>query len=235
MFKLIGYEFKKIWNKVSILAILLMVLLCIVSYLMIAFDSSNLTIKSNGEAVRGSKAYRTLKNESKDIKGVMDQNYLDNLVKQYNMSKEKQLFNDGDYPLIKYKFPNFIINFANYGQAMGNFYIDLDFDFLKSEKDFYKQYKDTVKNIIKSKNEGQGRRKYTQKQISRINKQVDNIKTPFNVEYDEGLSNFVFFYGERYWIVLIVIAFALSTVFSKDSTNGIDELSLSSTFGRKKI
>ena len=67
-----------------------------------------------------------------------------------------------------------------------------------------------------------------------INKKIDKIDTPFKVDYYEGLQSFVHLYGGQYLFVIVVIAFSLSSLFSKDSNNGIDELSLSSKFGRKK-
>lgn len=235
MFKLINYEFKKMWNKVSVLAILSMVLLCSSYYFIVYGDKMNIAVGSNNEIVSGMEAFRALKEESSEITGVMDQKYLNILVKNYNSSKEKELYkNESDKPYIKYMFPNFFINFVNYGQQMNQYYMDLDFDFLKSETTFYKKYKDTLKTIIKERNEIFGIVKYTDAQLDKINRKIDKIKTPFKVEYEMGLENFIYMYGGKYWLVLIVIAFALSTVFSKNSSNGIDELSLSATFGRKR-
>ncbi|OSB00345.1 hypothetical protein B2H85_13425, partial [Clostridium botulinum] len=174
-------------------------------------------------------------NESKDIKGVMNQEYLDNLVKKFNSSKEKQKFEDrlGDY-LTKYKYSNYIINFANYGLDMRSDMIGLDFDLVKSEKEFYSQYKKSVSDVIKDHNQRNNWFKYTDHQMNKINEKIDKLETPFKVDYHEGLKYFAMTYAEQYWIVFIPIGFALSSLFSKDSNNGIDELTLSSKFGRKK-
>ncbi|MGL5614675.1 MAG: hypothetical protein ACRDD2_00360 [Sarcina sp.] len=235
MVQLVIYEFKKIWNKVTLLAILAMILVLGSYYFIVYGDKINTAIGKNNEVVTGIKVFKELKEESKDIKGVMNQGYLDSLVKNYNLSKEKDLYkNNSNTPYIKYIFPNFFINFVNYGSEMNQYHIDLDFDFLKSEKEFYSKYKETVKKIIKERNQIFGVIKYNDKQMKQIEEKINEIKTPIKVEYEMGLENFVYMYGGKYWIVLVVIAFALSTIFSKNSINGLDELSLSSTLGRKK-
>ena len=70
--------------------------------------------------------------------------------------------------------------------------------------------------------------------MDQINKKNNAIDIPFKVDYYQGLEYFIWQYGAQYIFVLIVIAFALSSLFSKVSNNGIDELSLASKFGRKK-
>lgn len=235
MLKLIKYEFRKLWNRVTILAILLMVLVLSSYYFIVEGDKGNTAVGNNGEIVHGIRAYSVLREQSKDIEGVMDQKYIDKLVKNYNSSNEKSIYKtDSNTPYIKYIFPNFFINFANYGEVMNQDRIDLNFSFLNSEEELYGQYKTTVKRMLKERNERNGLFKYTDAQLDKINKKIDKIETPFKVEYEMGLERFIYMYGSKYWLVLIIIVFALSTVFSKNSTNGIDELSLSTAFGRKR-
>ena len=229
MKKLIIYEFKKLWNKVSILAIIGLIAMTVISlYLVYINPSITTVVNTKGGISRGIEGYKELKKGAKDLKGVMDQEYLDKLVKNYNNSEEKKLF-DQDTHRIKYQSINYIINYAAFGSEMNNFTIDLDFDFLKSEEAFYEKYKETLKDENKESNDNM-----TEKQLNIINKKIENIKIPFNVGYNEGLSIFVQIYGNEYWLVLIVLGFALSTIFSKDSNNGIEELALASKFGRKK-
>lgn len=109
----------------------------------------------------------------------------------------------------------------------------LDFDFVKSEKEFYDKYKKSVSDAIKINNE-KNWFKYTKEQMSKINEKVNDLKTPFKVGYHGGLSYFNLTYGMQYWLLLLPIVFGLSSLFSKDSNNGIEELTLSSKFGRKK-
>lgn len=233
MNQLIKYEFRKIWTKLTIVSVIsLIIASTTLNY--IYFFNGYVGITSDGDEIRGMKSFRAIKNQSEDIKGVMNQEYLDNLVKEFNSSVEKNQFGDiMGFELTKYKFPNLTINFANYGSSLMTNMQNLDFKFLESEKDFYNEYKKSMSESIKSDNKNNWFR-YTDKQMDKINKKIDKIDTPFKVDYYEGLSSFIHLYSRQYIFVLVVIAFALSSLFSKDSNNGIDELSLASKFGRKK-
>lgn len=233
MKQIIKYEFRKIWTKLTIISVIsLMVVSTTLNF--IAFFNSEVAITSDGDEIRGIRSFRAIKNQSEDIKGEINQEYLDNLVKEFNSSVEKNEFSEMmKYELTKYKFPNLTINFANYGPKMMSDKKDLEFKFLESEEDFYNEYKKSMSETIKSNNERNWFR-YTDKQMDKINKKIDDIDIPFKVDYYQGIEYFIWQYGAQYIFVLIVIAFALSSLFSKDSNNGIDELSLSSKFGRKK-
>ncbi|NFI82936.1 hypothetical protein FDA36_01955 [Clostridium botulinum] len=233
MKELIKYEFKKIWTQLTIVSIALLIVISTINIFIALFNSEAIT--SEGKQVHGLKSPRVIKNGSQDIKGVMNQEYLDNLVKKFDSSKEKQEFEEllGVYST-KYNYPNQIINFANYGPEMSSIHMRLDFDFIKSEKKFYNQYKKSVSKTIKDNNKRKEWFKYTDGHMNKINKKIDKLQTPFKVDYTGGLAYFVRQYGAQYYLVLIVIGFALSSLFSKNSNNGIDELTLSSKFGRKK-
>ncbi|MGL4739840.1 MAG: hypothetical protein ACRC41_03430 [Sarcina sp.] len=233
MIRQVYYEVKKLWNKTSILAVIIMIGICIIPYLIMINHSSNNTVKNNGEVITGIRSYKVLREEAKDIKGIMNQEYLNLLVAKYNSSKEKEVYKTNLQPYIKYKYPNFFINFVNYGSDMGSFYMDLDYEFLSDEVQLYNKYKATVKETIQNRNENVGIIPYTDKQKEKINKLIDKIDTPFSVGYEEGIEHFIYSYGEKYWVVLLVIVFCLSSLFSKNSVNGIEELSLSATLGRR--
>ncbi|WP_010296739.1 membrane protein [Clostridium senegalense] len=233
MKELVKYEFKKIWTQLTIVSVVLLVIISTINVFIILFNSEAIT--SEGKEVNGLKSCRAIRNESKDIQGVMNQEYLDNLVKNFNSSKEKQKAGEllGAYST-KYNYTNQIINFANYGSKASNLNKGLDFDFIKSEKKFYNQYKKSVSDTIKEYNQRDNWFKYTDNHMNNINEKINKLKIPFKVDYNGGLSYFVWQYGTQYYLVLIVIGFALSSLFSKNSNNGIDELTLSSKFGRKK-
>lgn len=235
MIKLVLYEFRKTCNQVAILAIIALIILSSADTLIFYLNPNISIISSGGEKIKGLKSFKELKKQSKDIEGIIDQEYLNSLIKKYNSSNEKKYYNSSsEFPESKYIFPNYFINFIHYSENMSNFYVDLDFEFMKSEKEFYNQYRKSVSNLIMKNNQNKGLFKYTDKQMNVINDKIENIKTPLKVEYYYGLSVFIWKYGAQYWFVLIVISFALSSIFSKDSNNGISELSLSSTYGRKK-
>ncbi|MGL5753147.1 MAG: hypothetical protein ACRCXT_21570 [Paraclostridium sp.] len=232
MKRIVKYEFKKIWTKLTIISVISLIVVSTILNL-IAFFNSEVAITSDGYEIRGMKSFRAIKKQSQDIKGEINQEYLDNLVKEFNSSVEKNEFSEMmKYELTKYKFPNLTINFANYGPKMMSDKKNLDFKFLESEEDFYNQYKKSMSETIKVENQ-QNWFRYTNEQMDEINKKIDDIDIPFKVDYYQGLEYFMWQYGAQYIFVLIVIAFALSSFFSKDSNNGIDELSLSSKFGRK--
>lgn len=233
MKELVKFEFRKIWTQLTIISVISLVVVS-TALNFLAYYSNHGGINSDGEIITGFKAFRIVKNEAKDTRGVMNQGYLDNLVKKFNSSKEKLEHEDklGNY-LTKYDASNHIANFANYGKDNFNIYMNLDFDFLKSEKDFYNQYKRSAIDAIQfdlQKNWF----KYTDNQMNKITEKINKIDTPFKVDYYEGISYLVWQYTTQFYFVIAVIGFALSSLFSKDSNNGIDELTLSSKFGRKK-
>ncbi|GAA0106751.1 hypothetical protein UT300013_33760 [Paraclostridium sordellii] len=231
MKKLIKYEFRKIWTQLTIVSLVSLVVISTILNI-IVFLNSPKAITSSGEKIEGIKSFRTIKNESKDISGIVNQEYIDNLVREYNSSKEKQKLKDKiGYSLTKYRFSNYLINFAQYGVKMNNLQIDLNPP--KLEKEFYHQYKKSMIDSIKFKNRNNWL-KYNDNNIDMLNKEIEKLQTPFKVDYYQGLDDFRWQYESQYCLVLIVIGFALSSMFSKDSNNGIDELTLSSKFGRKK-
>ncbi len=227
---MIRFEYKKIWTKIAVFAISMLFFYSLIMTGVGYLYFENTTITKEGERVTGIGAFEALRKESEDIEGVMNQEYLDKLVSSYNSSVEKQ---NKFLGMIKYQFPNYLINFAAYSERMNSNLLDLDFDFLSSEDKFYAQYKNSVSNLIKIDNQSNWFR-YTDSQMDIINGKVMGLNTPFQTGYYEGLSRVISAYSEQYWLILIVLAFALCSIFSKDSMNGIDELSLASKYGRKR-
>lgn len=234
MFKLVKYEFRKMWSLLTIISIALLIILTVIFNVMGSyFHSTVQVIKNDGTIEKGVKAHFILRKESEDIKGVLNEDYLKKLLKEYNSSEQKKVFKDKPH-MMKYRFVNYFINAINYGANMMPFYGDLDFDFLNSEEEFYNKYKNYLEQTIKENNEYKGIQKYTDKQIEEIKGKINKLEFPLKVGYNKGLTNFIETYSSYFTIVLIVIVFSLSTVFSKDTNNGVDELLLSSKFGRKK-
>ena len=235
MFDLFKYEFKKLWNRLTKIAVGALVLIITVFTIITSYASQSVqVIKSDGEIVKGITAHRVLKEESLGIEGVLDTEYLENLVEEYNASEQKKVFKDKPH-MMKYRFINYFINAIHYGNNMMPFYGDLDFDFLKSEEELYEAYKESLKLNIKETNYYSGVFKYTDKQMKMLKEKVEDLEFPLKVGYDKGLSNFVEAFCAYFTFLLIVLVFVLSTTFSKDTKSGVDELLLSSKFGRKKI
>lgn len=240
MKEMIKFEYRKLWNKITITAIIAMLILTTLHTVVY----SNLqwrAIDKNEELIYGLKSFRALKEASKELEGIVDGDYIENLIENYNSSYDKQYLSEhrgylGTSGMTKYMVPNYLINFAYYGPYMssGNDKMDLDYEFLESEERFYKKYKESVKELILTVNEWNGLSPASEKQISILENKIENLRTPFRVEYYQGLANLRSWYMRDYPYFFVVIAFALACLYSKDSSSGVNELTLSSFYGRKK-
>lgn len=238
MKKQIWMEYRKLWNKISAVAIIAMCVM-VVLHLLIYLNLQYRAIDSQGEIVEGLASYRALREAAKDLTGVMDGKYIQNLISSYNSSFDKAYLAEhrgylGTAGMTKYMVPNYFINYAYFGLYMsnGNEKVGLDYDFLESEEKFYTTYKDTVKEHLAEGNIYSNM--YTDEQLLVLNKKVDNLKTPFSTGYYQGLANLRAWYIMDYSMVFFVLAFGLSGLFSKDNSGGVTELTLSSRYGRKK-
>ena len=235
----IGMEYRKLWNKVSVVAVIAM---CAVSLLhvFVYLNWQYRTIDKNGEIVEGLASFRALREASKDIEGVMDGEYIQKLIKSYNNSFEKKYLEEhrgflGTAGMMKYMWPNYFINYAYFGPYMsnGNEKVGLDYDFLKSEESFYQAYKEAVKEEVTEDalyiDPG-----CTEEQLAVLCKKADNIKTPLATGYNQGLCNLMTWFRWDYSLVFFVLAFSLAGLFSRDNAGGITELTLSSKYGRRR-
>lgn len=240
MRELVKFEYRKTWNKVTVFAVASMFILLTLHtfiYLNLQYNA----IDENGEIVNGLQSYRELKEASEYLDGMLDEKYIKDLINDYNSSFDKKYLKEhrgylGTAGMTKFMVPNYLINYAYYGPYMsnGNDKIGLDYDFLDSEESFYKKYREAVKEELLSLNEWNGLFPYSEEQISVLEKKIENVKTPFRVEYDQGLCNLRSWYVMDYYIFFVVLAFALACMYSKDSVSGVNELTLSSSYGRKK-
>lgn len=106
----------------------------------------------------------------------------------------------------------------------------LDYDFLKSAKTFYKQYK---KAVFQAQTED-GNQKITEKGKAVIQKKVDHMKTPFTHKYIEGWVNIGTYFEGLYWVFLVMLIFGLAQTYAKNNVGGITQLTLSTVYGRRK-
>lgn len=241
MKKLIFYEFKKLCSKITILAVGSLILFSIIMSGIYYIYYETATITSSGEKVTGIGTYWSLKEESKELEGQVDQKYLDNIVNEFEYSIEKEKFFERfGMDMMRFNIASYLLNFPADLERTSNFSMRFDFDYLKSEREFYEQYKKGVKEVIRNqqkliKDKNQAKWfQYTDEQIEKIDNKVDSLKTPFKVSYFAGLEKTIYDFVSQYWLVMIVLSFVLCGIFSKDSRNGIDEIALASTCGRKK-
>lgn len=240
MKELIKFEHRKIWNKVTSFAVVALFILSTL-HTFIYLNLQMNTIDKNGEIIHGLKSYRALKEASKELEGVMDEEYLHGLIKKYDSSFDKKYLEEhlgylSTGGMTKYMLSNYPINYAYFGIDMtnGNEKIGLDYDFLNSEESFYRKFKEAVSESIELNNEWNGLFKYSDEQMDILNQKIEKVKTPFRVEYKQGLANIFNWFNLEYFVFYIVLAFTLSSVYSKGSVSGIDELILSSPLGRKE-
>ena len=231
-------EYRKLWNKVAVVAVTAMFIM-VTLHLLIYLNLQYRSINSQGEIVEGLASYRALKETSKELEGIMDGEYIQNLITSYNNSFDKAYLAEhrgflGTGGMTKYMVPNYFINYVYFGPYMsnGNNKVGLDYDFLESEELFYATYKETVKEHLAFEN--QYTNMYTDEQLLVLNKKVDDLKTPFSTGNYQGLANLRAWYIMDYSLVFFALAFGLAGLFSKDNAGGVTELTLSSKYGRKK-
>ncbi len=235
----IWMEYGKLWNKVSVVAIIAMCVV-VVLHLFVYLNWQYRSIDSNGEIVEGLASYRALKEASKGLEGVMDGEYIQKLIPSYNNSFEKKYLAEhrgflGTGGMTKYDVPNYCINYAYFGPYMsnGNEKVGLDYDFLESEEMFYTKYKEAVKEEL-AEDATYLYLGYSDEQLSALNKKADDVRTPFTTGYAQGLFNLRAWFIMDYSLVFFVLAFTLAGLFSKDNTGGVTELTLSSKYGRRR-
>lgn len=231
-------EYRKLWNKAAataVIAMCIVTILHLLTYLNLQYRS----IDSRGEIVEGLASYRALREAAKDLEGIMDGEYIQNLISSYNSSFDKAYLAEhrgylGTGGMTKYMVPNYFINYAYFGLYMsnGNEKVGLDYDYLESEERFYTTYKETVKEHLAGENLYTDM--YTDEQLLILNKKADNLKTPFSTGYYQGLANLRAWYILDYSLVFFVLAFGLAGLFSRDYAGGVTELTLSSKYGRKR-
>lgn len=239
---LVKYEYRKLWNRVSVAAVIAMFILSTLhTFIYLDMNSQWRAIDTNGEIVSGLSSYRALKEASKDIEGTMDGEYLQSLKENYAGSADKQYLDEhrgflGTGGMTKYMYPNYFINYAYYSYYMsnGNDKVGLDYDFLDSEEEFYQKYREAVREQVMAENQYYGLIKLSDSQIKVLDKKIAEINTPVQVAYCQGISNFMNWYDLEYPVFFFLIAFALACAYSKDSLSGINELTLSAARGRKK-
>ena len=142
---LIKLEYKKLWNGISIVSLVALSILTII-FAVVTLNIQHRTIDKDGNIVTGLPSFRALKEAAEDLEGVMDGDYIQNLIEDYNSSFDKAYMDEhrgflGTGGVTKYIITNYVINYAYYGPYMsnGNDKIGLDYEFLNSEESFYQK------------------------------------------------------------------------------------------------
>lgn len=237
---LIRFEYKKMCNGISIVSLVALSILTVL-FAIVTLNLQYRTIDSDGNVVNGLASFRALKEVSEDLEGALDGEYIRGLIEKYDSSYDKAYLAEnrgflGTGGMTKYIVSNYVINYAYYGPYMsnGNEKVGLDYDFLDSEESFYQKYREAVLEQLLYVNAENGLFPYSEEQISVLEQKIQNIKTPFQIACHMGWANVFGYFGMEYPVFFIILAFCLSGCYAKDSTNGMDELILSSIYGRKR-
>lgn len=237
---LIRFEYKKMCNGISIVSLVALSILTVL-FAIVTLNLQYRTIDSDGNVVNGLASFRALKQVSEDLEGALDGEYIRGLIEKYDSSYDKAYLAEnrgflGTGGMTKYIVSNYGINYAYYGPYMsnGNEKVGLDYDFLDSEESFYQKYREAVLEQLLYVNAENGLFPHSEEQISVLEQKIQNIKTPFQIAYHMGWANVFGYFGMEYPVFFIILAFCLSGCYAKDSTNGMDELILSSICGRKR-
>ena len=237
---IIRLEYKKMWNKVSLISLVALSVLSVL-FAIVTLNLQYRTIDSDGNMVKGLSSFRALKQASEDLEGVLDGEYIKELIEKYDSSYEKEYLAGnrgflGTGGMTKYIVSNYVINYAYYGPYMsnGNEKVGLDYSFLDSEENFYQKYKEAVLEQLLYVNEENGLFPYSAEQISILEQEIQNIETPFRIAYHMGWANVFGYFGMEYPVFFLILTFCLSGCYTKDSESGVDELTLSCAYGRKK-
>ena len=237
---IIRLEYKKMWNKVSLISLVALSVLSVL-FAIVTLNLQYRTIDSDGNMVKGLSSFRALKQASEDLEGVLDGEYIKELIEKYDSSYEKEYLAGnrgflGTGGMTKYIVSNYVINYAYYGPYMsnGNEKVGLDYSFLDSEENFYQKYKEAVLEQLLYVNEENGLFPYSAEQISILEQEIQNIETPFRIAYHMGWANVFGYFGMEYPVFFLILTFCLSGCYTKDSESGVDELTLACAYGRKK-
>lgn len=237
---LIRFEYKKMCNGISIVSLVALSILTVL-FAIVTLNLQYRTIDSDGNVVNGLASFRALKEVSEDLEGALDGEYIRGLIEKYDSSYDKAYLAEnrgflGTGGMTKYIVSNYVINYAYYGPYMsnGNEKVGLDYDFLDSEESFYQKYREAVLEQFLYVNAENGLFPHSEEQISVLEQKIQNINTPFQIACHMGWANVFGYFGMEYPVFFIILAFCLFGCYAKDSTNGMDELILSSICGRKR-
>lgn len=237
--KLLWYEIKHCFHKNAVFAIGAMLMIGVLHSL-IYLNLQYRTVKSDGELVYGLKAFRTYYEISKDLDGVLDDEYLQKLRNEYEKSYEKKFLAEIDRGflstggMMKYIKTNYLLNIPRFGADMsnGNEKMDLSYDYLDSAKSFYRAYKNTVYEMLLTFREWSGFRAFAEEEKEILRKKVENIKIPFRIEDTWGFSNATSYLYLEFFIMAFMICFSLSSIFTKDGIHKMSDMELVTMRGR---
>lgn len=239
--KLLWREVKHCFNKTSILVLCLMMLIGVLHSL-IYLNLQYRTVTPNGELIEGLPAFRVYSEISKDLDGVLDDEYLQKLKKEYSRSYERMFLAEIDKGflstggMMKYIKTNYLLNFPRLGinSGNGNENMDLCYDYLETADTFYAKYKETLYEALLTGRKWSGFREFTEKEKQILRKRIEQMKTPFQIKDMWPIANTKSYLHREFFIMVFMLCFSLSSMFTKDGINKVSDTALVSLYGRNR-
>ncbi|HHV26685.1 ABC transporter permease subunit [Anaerosalibacter bizertensis] len=223
MDKLFLWEWKKI-NKL-ILCFILLISLFIMSILIILNAGSMTWIDSSGKKLSGKSAIDAKIATVSNIEGKVTSEKLINYVNEYKkFYKEGKEEDNKEYVKYCQPFEDYINRlvypiYNDGNQELKNLITNLSNDELNN---FYS-------NWDKAAIEKDG------KHYTILENKAKKVDKPFIYEYNDGLFYLVDQFKDLFLFAFIVIAIVLSSIFSEDSLQGLEEVSMSTKYGRERL
>lgn len=221
MKRLIGFEYRKLWNRTGLVALFCLLMLATL-YNFVYLGIQRRTLDRNHQMVEGLAAYRTLRDTSRELEGYMDDAYLKRLVQLYQDSDDRQLAEHTGFlytgGLTPFANPNYLINFAHYGRDMssGSDKFGLDYDYISSADAFYRQLKWALLDRL----EGWTLFSYTPDQWQVLEQKADQLRFPLRVGYMEGWINFNNQYRTLHLVAQLTLPFLLAGLYARNGEGG---------------
>lgn len=223
MDKLFLWEWKKI-NKL-ILCFILLISLFIMSMIIILSAGSMTWIDSSGKMLSGKSAIEAKIATVSNIEGKVTSEKLISYVNEYKkFYKEGKEEDNKEFAKYCQPFEDYINRlvypiYNDGNQEPKNLITNLSNDELNN---FYSNWD---KAAI-----GKGGKHYTI-----LENKAKKVDKPFIYEYNDGLFYLVDQFKDLFLFAFIVIAIVLSSIFSEDSLQGLEEVSMSTKYGRERL
>ncbi|OON93647.1 MAG: hypothetical protein ATN31_05690 [Candidatus Epulonipiscioides saccharophilum] len=179
MFK---HEFRKMITPLTLISIVGLLIVSSILTLTYVARSRRAMLSDGTPMYNDITAYRKIEAETKF--GELNQQYLDNFSTEFANTLATPDFDSNKHYLYRgisqYAYTNRLINFAYYGPGTLSNMQDLNFEFMNSDKDLHDAYKNSVLKAMQE-NKNSKNMYYNIDELQKIEKYINNLKTPFVV------------------------------------------------------
>lgn len=226
-------ELKKIWNKHTAVITLLFMILILIP--MFKSAQSPYVLDDEGTIHHGIGVWKILKERT--VEGVMTTSYLLQMKRDYDTSVDKPYIEgemDTERKLgIKLDYPqnmlHWTLNFPYNVNRMLDNRLHLTDEQLAS---FYDNWKGSFPEYLSYEH---NLFPYTDEQIAMISRKMENVFTPFVFKYDMGWEHLKIYISDTIYLFFMFLVFILCEGFAKNSSIGIDKVTLSTKGSRGRL